>query len=80
MTIPPYNMELPSSEGPGGFGTGIPVMSEPVGMGRHFLKVFADDKWLHWRMAPFILIWAVFIVLLVVRIRILKIHHPESIS
>ncbi|EXJ63120.1 dolichyl-phosphate beta-glucosyltransferase [Cladophialophora yegresii CBS 114405] len=36
------------------------------GMSGHFMNIFRDDKWLNWRMVPFILIWAAFAVVLVV--------------
>ncbi|KIW96815.1 uncharacterized protein Z519_02206 [Cladophialophora bantiana CBS 173.52] len=41
-------------------------MDRPIGMGGHFTNVFKDDKWLQWRMVPFILIWAAFGVLLLI--------------
>jgi hypothetical protein len=43
-------------------------LDQPIGMGGHFMKVYGDDEWLNWRMVPFILIWAAFGVLLLVRI------------
>ncbi len=42
-------------------------LEQPIGMGGHFTRVFKDDEWMNWRMVPFILIWAVFGLLLVVR-------------
>ncbi|OAP56814.1 hypothetical protein AYL99_08926 [Fonsecaea erecta] len=53
-------------------------MDRPVGMGGHFTNVFKDDKWLQWRLVPFILIWAAFAVLLLVRI-FLPLHSTPSV-
>ena len=41
-------------------------LERPIGMGGHFTRVFKDDEWMNWRMVPFILIWAIFVLLLVV--------------
>ena len=45
-------------------------LEQPIGMGGHFMRVFGEDEWLNWRLVPFILIWAAFGVVLVVR------NHP----
>ncbi|KIW26849.1 uncharacterized protein PV07_06651 [Cladophialophora immunda] len=53
-------------------------MDRPIGMGGHFTNVFKDDKWLQWRLVPFILIWAAFAVLLLVRISPLPSSAPPT--
>ena len=67
-------MESPG-EVPTGFDTSI--MNEPIGMGRHFMKVFENDEYLSWRMVPFILIWAAFAVVLLVGIYFYYLSYQE---
>ncbi|KIW75593.1 hypothetical protein Z517_10335 [Fonsecaea pedrosoi CBS 271.37] len=54
-------------------------MERPIGMGGHFNNVFKDDKFLQWRLVPFILVWAAFAVLLLIWIFITFIvPHPRK--
>jgi hypothetical protein len=36
-------------------------------MGGHFTDVFEKDDWFQWRMVPFIVIWVLFAIVVVVR-------------